>query len=155
VADEIATDPQATVVNASDIFMRWVHTNYAELDDDGTLKKLKPGVFSMKLTDTEGFSVFMERLMTERACAVKARSKTAPYVGIVKLKATDFSEFEIGLNQVTEDDEIAHFEVVGYQGLTDDDLTNIKREWAKRAKPTFKNLDSLIGADIATGASTN
>ena len=123
-----------------DILMRWVYQHCAQLNSDGTLKRLKPGAFQISPTDKSGFSMFLQKLMTLEACKDKARAKSTPYIGIVTLTAFDFREFSLDVRQCTEDGEIAHCELTGYHCLTDDRLTDLKREWVRRASPTWQSL---------------
>jgi hypothetical protein len=120
--------------------MRWVHQNYAQLYPDGTLKKLKPGVFQLKPTDERGFSMFLQKLMSLETCKDKARDKSISFIGIVMLIAHDFREFSLDVRQYTEYGEVAHYEVTGYCDLSEDYLNDLRREWVKRASPTWTQI---------------
>lgn len=137
MADEIAYDSGSQEILSTDLLMRWVHRFNAVLRKDGSFNKLKPGAFPLSPIDAKGFSMYLERLMCFEDCKSKAIEANALHIGIVRLSRRDFTDFQMDVELRPEDGEIAHCEVINYSSKTEDELTDVKRQWINRTKSSF------------------
>jgi len=53
------------------------------------------------------------------------------------MTAKDFRDYDLDVEQKTENDDISHCEVTKYQMKTADELTDIKRQWILRTKELY------------------
>jgi hypothetical protein len=137
VAQELGDQPDTIQIDDVDLLMRWVHKYNTDRRADGTVKKLKPGAFPLAQTDTRGFSLFLEKLMSFETCSQNALRENPLHIGIVKLEAKDFRDFQLDVEQLPEDGEIAHCEVTKYSSKTDKELTDIIRQWIIRTRNSY------------------
>jgi len=137
VAQGLIGETDNIEITATEPLMRWIHKFNADCRADGSFKKLKPGAFPLSPSDSEGFSLFIERLTTFEDCKRKAIENNALNVGIVRMTAKDFRDYDLDVEQKTENDDISHCEVTKYQMKTADELTDIKRQWILRTKELY------------------
>lgn len=137
MAEELAQESGEVEILDPDVLMRWVHKYNTDRRADGSVKKLKPGAFPLSPLDKTGFSLYLEKLMSFEACKAKAVSSDPLNIGIVRLTAKDFRDFDLDVKHRPEDGEFAHCEVTKYESKSDGDLTNIKRAWIQRSQESY------------------
>ncbi len=141
MAEETGLTTAPITIDDEDQVMRWVNKFGVEKRADGSFKKLRPGAFPLLPSHARGFSVWLRRLMSIEVCKQKASEAKGEQIGLVILTAKDFRDFGLDVEQVPEHDETAHCEVTNYQGKSETELTDIKREWIRRTQNTFTALD--------------
>jgi hypothetical protein len=137
VAEEISQESGRVEIEDADTLMRWVHKFNTDRRADGSVKKLRPGAFPLAPQDKKGFSLYLEKLMSFETCKAKAIAENPLHIGIVRLTARDFRDFDLDVEQSPEDDELAHCQVTKYESKSDADLTNIARAWIQRTQNTY------------------